>query len=171
MGQAHLLADRFQPAWDHCMTTSPASELILAADFSCSGLFSTVGAIREPSLALSVAVKDLATYQDNPELRPVVVHVLASRIAGGCHIRGSHIRRALSDCLAGRIALEWKITVPAIGCILGVFLVTRLDKAGQPNLFNLALQLAGKPSFETAAETQAEEAAPPRRACSLLRIF
>ena len=153
------------------MTTSLASELTLAADFSCSGLFSTVGAIREPSLALSVAVKDLLTYRENPELRPVVVHVLASRIAGRCSIRGSHIRRALSDCLTSRIAIEWKITVPAIGCVLGVFLVTRLDKAGPPDLFNLALQLAGKPSFELAAAAQSEEAAPPRRASSLLRFF
>ena len=153
------------------MTTSPGSELTLAADFSCSGLFSTVGSIREPSLALSVAVKDLMTYRDNPELRPVIVHVLASRIAGRCSIRGSHNKRALSDCLAGRIAIEWKITVPAIGCVLGVFLVTRFDKAGLPDLFNLALQLAGKPSFEAAAAAQAEDAAPPRRASSLLRFF
>jgi len=142
------------------MTSRRASELILAADFSGSGTFSAVGAVREPSFALSVAVKDLLTHRENPELKPVLVHVLATRIAGVCSIACPSIWRALTDCMAARLALEWKITIPAIGSVCALFLVTRLEKAGQPDLCNLALQLASRPSFDAA---QPQAVAPPRR--------
>ena len=142
------------------MTSRRASELILAADFSGSGTFSAVGAVREPSFALSVAVKDLLTHRENPELKPVVVHVLATRIAGVCSIASPSIWRALTDCLAARLVLEWKITIPAIGSVCALFLVTRLEKADQPDLCNLALQLASRPSFDAA---QPQAVAPPRR--------
>ena len=152
------------------MTTRPASELNLAADFSCSGTFSAVGVIREPTLALSVAIRDLALYREDPELKPVITHVLATRVAGRCSIRSAHIRRALLDSMASRLALEWKVTIPAIGAVRALFLVTRLEKTGEGDLFDLVLQLASKPSFE-ATQTQEESASPRRRACSLLRIF
>ena len=150
------------------MTTRRASELILAADLSCSGTFSAVGVVREPSFALSVAVRDLFLYRENLELKPVIIHVLATRVAGLCSIAGAHIGSALAESMATRVALEWTITIPTIGTLRALFLVTRLEKSGQPDAFNLALQLASKPSFDAA---QIEEAEPPRRAYSLLRIF
>jgi hypothetical protein len=150
------------------MTTRRASELILTADPSCSGTFSVVGVVREPSFALTVAVRDLLLYRGDPELKPVIIHVLATRVAGLCSIPGAQIRRALAESMAARVPLEWNITIPTIGTLGALFLVTRLEKSDQADLFNIALQLASKPSFETA---QAQEAKPPRRACSLLRIF
>ncbi len=152
------------------MTTRGASELNLAADFSCSGTFSAVGVIREPTLALSVAIRDFLLYRENPELKPVITHVLATRIAGRSSIRSAHIRRALAESMVARLALEWKITIPAIGAVRALFVVTRLGKTAEANQFDLVLQLASRPSFE-AAQTQEEALPPPRRACSLLRIF
>ncbi len=154
------------------MTTRLASDLILAADFSCAGLFSAVGVIREPSLALSVAIRDLFLHREDPELKPIILHVLATRVAGRCSIRGPRIRRALADCIANQLALEWKITIPAAGSVRALFLVTRLGKVDQRDLFDLSLQLAGKPSFFDAAKPVEAAAPPPRRqACSLLRLF
>jgi len=152
------------------MTTRRASELNLAADFSCSGTFSAVGVIREPTPALTVAIRDLLLYRDNPELNPVTVHVLATRVAGRCSIRSAPIRRTLAESMVARLALEWKITLPAIGAVRALFVVTRLGKTDESNLFDLVLQLASKPSFE-AAQTQEAALPPPWRACSLLRIF
>jgi hypothetical protein len=151
------------------MTTRGASELNLAADFSCSGTFSAVGVINEPTLALSVAVRDLLLYREDPELKPVITHVLATRVAGRSSIRNARVRRTLLESMASRLALEWKITIPAIGAVRALFLVTRLEKTGEGDLFDLVLHLASKASFE-AAQTQ-EEAPPPRRARPLLRIF
>ena len=150
------------------MTTRRPGDLILAADFSCSGAFFPVGVVREPSLALSVALRDLLLHRDNPELKPVIIHVLATRVAGLCSIRGPHIRRALADCMAAKLALEWKVTIPSIGTVRALFVVSRLGKASVPDLFDLVLQLAGRPTFDAAKPVEAE---PPRRACSLLRLF
>ena len=170
MEYAHNLADRFWPPRDQGMTTRRASELILAADFSCSGTLSAVGVIREPTLALSVAIRDLLLYREDPELKPVVIHVLATRVAGRCSIRGANIRRALLESMASRLALEWKVTIPTMGAVRALFVVTRLGKTGEADLFDLVLHLAGKPSFED-AQTQEPPPPPPRRASSLLRIF
>jgi len=170
MEYSHNLADRFWPPRDHGMTTRRASELNLTADFSCSGTFSAVGVIREPTLALSVAIRDLLLYRENPELKPVITHVLATRVAGRCSIRSANIRHALLESMASRVALEWKVTIPTIGAVRALFLVTRLGKTGEADLFDLVLQLASQPSFED-APTQQEAAPPPRRARPLLRIF
>ena len=78
-------------------TIRRASELILAADLSCSGTFSAIGVVREPSFALSVAVRDLLLYREDPELIPVIIHVLATRVAGLCSITGAQIGRALAE--------------------------------------------------------------------------
>jgi len=150
------------------MTTRRSSELILAADFSSSGTFSAVGVVREPSLALSVAVRDLFLYREDPELKPVITHVLASRIAGRCSIKGAQVQRALAQSLAARLALEWKITVPALGSVRALFLVTRLEKAERTGLFDLVLQLASRPSLE---ELQTPAPKPPMAARSVLRLF
>ena len=109
------------------MTTRRASELILAADLSCSGTFSAVGVVREPSFALSVAVRDLLLYREDLELKPVIIHVLATRVAGLCSIAGAQIGRALAESMATRVALEWTITIPTIGTLRALFLVTRLE--------------------------------------------
>ncbi len=145
-----------------------ASELSLAADFSCSGKFSPVGVVRELSLALSVAIRDLLRYREDPELKSVVTHVLATRVGGRCTIRRSPIQRALADAMAARLALEWKITIPAVGCVRAFFLVTRLEKTSQPDVFDLGLQLASTPSFDA---EHVQEVEAPRRASTLLRIF
>ncbi len=145
-----------------------ASELNLAADFSCSGKFSAVGVVRELSLALSVAIRDLLRYREDPELKPVVAHVLATRVGGRCSVRSAPIQRALADAMAARLALDWKITIPTVGCVRALFLVTRLEKTAQPDVFDLGLQLASTPSFES-EHVQEQEA--PWRARPLLRIF
>ena len=153
------------------MTTRRASELNLAADFSCSGTFSAVGVIREPTLALSVAIRDLLLYRENPELKPVIIHVLATRVAGRCSIRSAHIRRALAESMAARLALEWKITIPTIGTVRALFLVTRLGKTAEANLFDLVAATCEQTLFRGCANPEEAALPPPRRACSLLRIF
>jgi hypothetical protein len=118
---------------------------------------------------LNVAIRDLLLYLEDPELKPVIIHVLATRIAGRSSIRSANIRRALLQGMASGLALEWKITIPTIGSVRALFLVTRLGKTGEADLFDLVLHLASKPSFDAA---QPQEAPPPRRrAGSLLRLF
>ncbi len=150
------------------MMTRRASELNLAADFSCSGRFSAVGVVRDLSLALSVAIRDLLRYREDPELKLVVTHVLATRMSGRCGIRSAQIQRALVDAMSARLALEWKITIPTIGCVRALFLVTRLEKTAQPDVFDLGLKLASTPSFDSA---QVPEMEAPSRVRPLLRIF
>jgi predicted secreted protein len=136
------------------MTTRRAGELILAVDFTGSGTFSTVGALSHPPLALNAAIVDLVDQAD-PELRPVLVHVLATRIAGRCAIDNPQIASALKYCMPARIAMEWSITIPAAGALHALFVIAKLEKAGETAFYDLVLQLAGKPSFEG---LQAEDA-------------
>ena len=130
------------------MSTRRASELILAADFAGLGSFSAVGMLRQPSLALNAAIGDLRLDQGDPELKPVLIYTLATRIAGKCSLEAPEIEGALADCLSARLAVEWKITIPAIGSLRSLFLVTRFEKAEQAGLFDLVLHPASPPSFE-----------------------
>ncbi len=139
------------------MTPRRAGEINLAADIFGSGTFAKVGAMRQPSLALNAAIADFRLEQEYPELRPVLVHMLATKIAGRCALESSEAERALMDCLAARLALEWVVTIPGIGTLRALFLIARLEKAEQAALFDLVLQLAGRPSF-MAFQTEDAEA-------------
>jgi len=138
------------------MSTRRASELILAADFSGSGKYSAVGILRQPSLSLSVAIGDLRLQQDNPALRNALIRAVASRVAGRCRIENRLAERALMRCMPMRLTVEWKITIPAIGSLNALFLTTRFEKAGQTDLFDIVLQLAGRPAFEALPGEDAE---------------
>jgi len=97
---------------------------------------------------LSVAIGDLRLQQDNPALRNALIGAVASRVAGRCSIENRLAERALMRCVPMRLAVEWRITIPAIGSLNALFLTTRLAKAGQTELFDIVLQLAGRPFFE-----------------------
>ncbi len=109
----------------------------------------------EPSLALNAVISDLGLAPDDPEMKAVVIHALAKKIAGRCAVAGGKEQEALADCFAARIAAEWIVTIPALGSLRALFLIARFDKAEKAGLFNLVLQLAGKPSF---SELQTEDA-------------
>ncbi len=130
------------------MSTRRASELILAAEFSGLGFFSAVGVLRRPSLALNAAIGELRLDHADAQSRPVLIHALATKIAGKCSLDRPEVERALIDCLAARLAVEWKITIPAIGALHSLFVITRFEKADEGGLFDLVLHLASPPSFE-----------------------
>ncbi len=137
------------------MTASRAGELLLAADFSGAGTFPALGVLRQPSLALSAAIGDLRLAADDAEMKPVMIHALATKIAGRCAIASAEAQLALADCCEARLAAEWVVTIPALGSLRALFLIARLGTVEQTGLFDLVLQLAGKPSF---SQLQTEDA-------------
>ncbi len=128
------------------MTAGRLSDLALAADFSGSGTFSTVGFIRQPSLALGSAIGDFRRDRGDAETRPVLIHALATRIAGLCSIESAQAV-SLRECFASRLAAEWIVTFPKLGTLRALFVIARLEKAAQAGLFDFVLHLAGMPSF------------------------
>ncbi len=137
------------------MTTRRAGEIILAADLSGSGVFSVVGVMHQPTLALNAAIGDLRLEKEYPELRPLLIHMVATKIAGRCAVENRELESTLAEWLSARLATEWNITIPAVGTLRGLFLIARLERVEQTAFFDLVLQLAGRPSLDA---LQAEEA-------------
>jgi hypothetical protein len=143
------------PASDDGMTARRVSDLALSADFSGWGTFSYVGVIRQPSLALRIALSDCRRDRSTGiDKRPFLIHALAKRIGGLCVLESDQVER-LEECFGAGLIAEWIVTFPKIGALRALFVIARLKRATQDGLFDIVLHLAGAPSFH---EVQTEDA-------------
>ncbi len=131
------------------MNSSHSGDIDLAADFTGKGKFAAVGFMRAPAIAFAALIKDLQNERALPEReKEDLVHALAAKTAGRCILTGSEMEAALRDCMAANLICEWRISMPGIGSLQALFLIIRLRSVeNETGLFDLALQLAGKPSF------------------------
>jgi hypothetical protein len=129
------------------MNSGRSGKFFLSVNISGLADFSAVGIIREPSLALARKSEALQKGQHIPGT--VVIHALATKIAGRCLFDSAEAENTVRAFFSSRLAAEWQIAIPQAGVLQALFLVARLQSARQPGrLFDLALQLAGKPEFE-----------------------
>ncbi|MGO9173274.1 MAG: hypothetical protein ACLP7P_15110 [Rhodomicrobium sp.] len=130
------------------MTGTRPSDFVLAADMAGSGDFIVVGRMRVPSPAFAAAVRSLQDGAADLEMREALIHSLASSAAGFCVLDGKDIETALDACVPARLVSEWRIAFPGLGVLCALFVVTRFQPARNAGgLFELALQLAGRPAF------------------------
>jgi hypothetical protein len=130
------------------MTVRQAGDFILAADLAGLGTFVQIGAMAVPAPAFAAALRDLRLGQADPEFYDILTHAAAGAAAGLCFIESSGIECALQACQDARLVSEWRITFPSIGQLEALFLVARFQPAADAaGLFDLALQLSGKPVF------------------------
>jgi hypothetical protein len=138
------------------MMARRVSDLALSADFSGSGAFSTVGVIRQPSLALRIALNEFRRDRANGFYKtPFLIHALAKRIGGLCVLETAQVER-LEDCFDAGLIAEWSVAFPRIGALRALFVIARLKKATHDGLFDVVLHLAGAPSFCEALTEEAD---------------
>ncbi len=130
------------------MNAKPPGDFVLAADIAGSGSFMAIGRMTIPSPALLAALQDLRDNPGDPELLEVLIYSLAVNAGGLCVPASPDAEEILQACFSARLVFEWCITFPGIGILQGLFLVSRFQATGNAaGLFDLALQLAGRPSF------------------------
>ncbi|MGO8954176.1 MAG: hypothetical protein ACLQF2_12710 [Rhodomicrobium sp.] len=130
------------------MTGKRSGDFVLAADMAGSGVFIAVGRMRVPSPTFAAAVRDLQNGAADLEMREALIHSLASNAAGFCLLDGKQIETALEACLPARLVSEWRIAFPGLGVLCALYVVRRFQPArNEGELFEIALQLAGKPAF------------------------
>jgi hypothetical protein len=138
------------------MMARRVSDLALSADLSSSGAFSTVGVIRQPSLALRIALTDLRRDgASGIDGRPFQLHALATRIGGLCTLESAQMAH-LEECFDAGLIAEWIVTFPRIGALRALFAIARLKRATHDGMFDIVLHLAGAPSFCEALRVEAE---------------
>ena len=130
------------------MVARRPGDFILAADFAGSGNFISIGRMLAPSPAFAAALAGLQSGAEDAGHRNLLVYSLAANAAGLCILNSPEIEKALQACFAARLAIEWRIEFPGTGVLRALCLLARIRRTGRvPGLFELALQLAGKPAF------------------------
>ena len=139
------------------MTAERAGDYVLSADLTGAGRFAAVGYLRAPAIAFAAALKDFQANQADAELRDSLIHAVAAKTAGRCILVNSEMEVALGQCIEANLIAEWRIGIPAIGILQALFRISRLRNVeNQTQMFDLALQLAGKPWFRAMQPEQAE---------------
>jgi hypothetical protein len=120
---------------------------VLSADIPAKGSFIPIGIMSAPCRPFLAAVQDLQNEGVDPLVREILTYGLASNVAG-LTVLAAASQSALRVCFFARLVSEWRIAIPKIGILQGLFMVGRLEPV--PNaegVFELALRLAGKPEL------------------------
>lgn len=129
------------------MNLGHSYHLDLSADVFGFANFRPIGRLYQPSLAFAQLIETLRN--DEATVDEFLVHALASKIAGRLVFHTIEVENVIRAWNLSRLAAEWRIAIPTLGLIQALFLVARLQMVRETErLFDVALELAGKPLFE-----------------------
>jgi hypothetical protein len=138
------------------MTAERQGDFVLTADPAGSGHFLPAGTIPVPAPQFTSALKDLKDGEADPELRDALVYALAVKVAGCCVFESSQAAKIAEACFEARLISEWRISIPGAGVLQAFFHVAKLERKESDGTYDIALRLAGKPSFAAAQLAIAE---------------
>ncbi|HZV21601.1 MAG TPA: hypothetical protein VE986_08665 [Hyphomicrobiales bacterium] len=131
------------------MTAGITGPFILAMDVTGLEDFATIGFLRQPSAALSLAASRLRQLKPDSEGFGNCIRLLAKNVSGLCVFQNRRTQLLAETIFSLNLAMEWRITVPQTGVLQAVFLVKSLiGLEADGRLFELALQLAGKATLQ-----------------------
>ncbi len=132
------------------MAASPG-DVLLSADIAGAGHFSAIGRMHTPFPAFVTALRGLQNGTPDADLRDILLYTLAANVAGLCALEPG-VEQTLQNCLPARLVSQWRIALPGLGVLQALYLVARLRPAQDTaRTVELALQLAGRPSFSAPA--------------------
>jgi hypothetical protein len=132
------------------MTAGRLGDFVLTADPAGSGHFLPAGTIPNPAPQLTSALEDLKDGEADPELRDALVYALAAKVAGRCVFESPQAAKIAEACFEARLISEWRISIPGAGILQAFFHVAKLERKESDGIYEIALRLAGKPSFAAA---------------------
>ncbi len=141
------------------MTDRGAEDIELSIDATGNGDFISIGSLRDASITMNAIAIDISSIEA-AETYEALKQMPAAKITGQCFFTSDATFERARVCFAAGIVMEWRVVIPYLGAIQGLFLIRSLNRAGQSTIgpiAGLALQLAGKPVFML-AEAAAVEA-------------
>ncbi len=122
-------------------------DISLAADIQGRGLFTPVGVLLGPSIALRKAI-DALRKPFPQEIDDFRIYALASRVAGRCKLTDPATQSALVSCQQANLAFEWQLEFGGLGHLKALFTIHSLDDVPCfESIGHLSLRLAGIPTF------------------------
>lgn len=134
------------------MAAQKGKDLLLKADTTGAGVYTTIAGLRTRSLALGSDTVDITHQESAGQWRELLggAGVKSARISGAGVFKNAATDATIKDYFFNGTIRNWQIIVPAFGTIEGAFQVTSLDYSGKHDgevTFDLTLESAGALAF------------------------
>ena len=134
------------------MAAQRGKDLLLKADTTGDGNFTTIAGLRARSLAINAAIVDITHTESAGQWRELLegAGVKTARLAGNGLFKDAETDEAVRElCFNGAIR-NWQVAIPDFGIVEGAFQITSLEYSGHHDnelTFDMTLESAGALTF------------------------
>ena len=134
------------------MAAQKGKDLLLKADSTGAGVFTTIAGLRTRTLSINSESVDITHAESAGQWRELLAGAGAkhARIAGQGVFKDAASDATVRDYVFNGIIRNWQVIVPDFGTIEGPFQITSLDFSGKHDgevTFDLTLESAGQLNF------------------------
>ena len=134
------------------MAAQKGKDLLLKADSTGAGVFTTIAGLRTRTLSINAESVDITHAESAGQWRELLAGAGAknARISGQGVFKDAASDATVRDYVFNGIIRNWQVIVPDFGPIEGPFQITSLDFSGKHDgevTFDLTLESAGQLSF------------------------
>ncbi|MEJ2228864.1 MAG: phage major tail protein, TP901-1 family [Alphaproteobacteria bacterium] len=139
------------------MAAQRGKDLLLKADASGAGNFTTIAGLRARSIDFNAATVDITNTDSAGEWRELLTGagVKSAKISGSGIFKDASSDALMRElCFAGAIH-DWQVIIPDFGTVEGPFQITSLQYSGSHDnelTFEVSLESAGELTFTTESE-------------------
>jgi TP901-1 family phage major tail protein len=134
------------------MAAQRGKDLLLKADTTGSGSFTTIAGLRTRSLAINAAIVDITHTESAGQWRELLegAGVKTARLSGSGIFKDAATDETVrTSCFNGTIR-RWQVVIPDFGVVEGSFQITALEYSGHHDnelSFDMTLESAGELTF------------------------
>lgn len=134
------------------MAAQRGKDLLLKADITGDGSFTTVAGIRARSIGINAALVDITHTESAGQWRELLdgAGVKTARLSGSGIFKDAQTDEIIrASCFDGSIR-RWQVAIPDFGVMEGAFQITALEYSGHHDnelTFEITLESAGELSF------------------------
>jgi predicted secreted protein len=132
------------------MTARGAREFTLKVDRNGQGGFVTIATLRNASISMNTILFEVTDDDLVEEARELLNRMAAVRIAGECLFSDAAARTIMEAYFSQAVIMEWRAIIPCLGVLQGLFHITAFGSGTPASADEVALQLAGNPTFMSA---------------------
>ena len=134
------------------MAAQKGKDLLLKADSTGAGVYTTIAGLRTRTLAINTESVDITSQESAGQWRELLAGAGAkhARITGQGVFKDAASDLLVRDYVFNGTIRSWQVIVPDFGTIEGPFQITSLDFSGKHDsevTFDLTLESAGLLSF------------------------
>ena len=134
------------------MAAQKGKDLLLKADSTGAGVFTTIGGVRSRSIAFNAETIDITNQDSTGQWRELLAGagIKSARVTGAGIFKDAASDELVRSYVFNGTIRDWQVIVPDFGTVQGAFQITSFELTGRHDnevAFEMTLESAGALTF------------------------